>query len=411
MRWKTLALPFFLCTLAGAAPAFSAENKVKIAVLDLKPVGVDAPLASGATSLLASELVKLDVFRVISRDDIRSMLSFEKERQALGGEADQAYLTEIGSALGVDYTVAGSLAKVGQGFVLSLTLSNTKSALVENRVTENIAQQDRIVAAVAKDARMLVSKILAGRQGFLVVTSAEQGASVKVDGNIYGNTPLPGRITLSWGPHLLEVEKTGFIAYSEDISVPDKQVVAKSVSLVPSTDFISSYESNALKMRNGAWIASGVTVAAVGLAIAFNQLSSSSEQTFQSDRTSYEAGNSSVTLAQLSNLSSKGSNQVLVARIALGVAAVGAGFATWFWVSGDDPNKYRAFHDAPGTSPALAPAAPATTPAPSTTPATPANPPAHPATPAATAPAKTATLSIGAVPLSGGGALALQGSF
>jgi TolB-like protein len=392
MRWTTLALPFLLCTLVRSAPVLCAENKVKLAVLDLKAVGVDAPLASGATSLLASELVKLDVFRVISRDDIRSMLAFEKERQALGGEADSGTLTEIGEALGVDYTVAGSLAKVGTGFVLTQTQSNTKSAQVENRVTENIAQQEQIVGAVARDARKLVSKLLAGRQGFLVVTTAERGASVKIDGLIYGNTPLPGRIAVSWGPHLLEVEKTGFIAYSEDISVPDKQVLAKSVSLVPSTDYISSYESRAIKMRDGAWIASGATVVAIGLAVLFNQLSSGSESTFQSERASYEAGNSAVTLAQLSSLSQKGSNQVLVARIALGAAVVGAGFATWFWVWGDDPDKYRAFHDAPALS---APAA-----------STPASPAASPA-----APAKRASLSLGALPLSGGGALALQGSF
>ena len=144
-----------LALVSSATPALAQTSKVKIAVLDLKDQGVDKALAASATSLLAAELQKLDVFKIISRDDIRNMLQFEKDKQSVGCEADTACLAEIGGALGVEYTVNGSLAKIGDGYILTLALSSTKSASVENRTTENIAKQDQIVASVAKSARIL----------------------------------------------------------------------------------------------------------------------------------------------------------------------------------------------------------------------------------------------------------------
>src|SRR5438105_4941060 len=133
-----------LCALFLAAPAVRAQAKgdtrAKMAVLDITPRGeVSKELAASATTVLASELAKLEVFRVISREDIRNMLSFEKDRQNLGCEADQECLAEIGGALGVEYIIAGSLAKIGDAMVLSLALNNTRSATVENRVSENVS--------------------------------------------------------------------------------------------------------------------------------------------------------------------------------------------------------------------------------------------------------------------------------
>src|SRR5207249_4712795 len=107
---RKLALVALTC---AAAPAFAAgDSRVKIAVLDLQARGVDAGLVQSAGTLIASELNKLEVFKVISREDIRNMLSFEKDKQNLGCEADQACLAEIGGALGVEYIIAGSLAKI-----------------------------------------------------------------------------------------------------------------------------------------------------------------------------------------------------------------------------------------------------------------------------------------------------------
>ena len=285
---------------------------------------------------------------MISREDIRNMLSFEKDKQGLGCEANEACLAEIGGALGVEYVIAGSLAKIGDTLVLSLALNNTRTAAVENRVTENVAGKgDALIGAIGRNAKVLVSKILKGREGYLVLTVAETGAVVKIDGQIRGTTPVRGRMTLTWGPHLLEVEKAGFVAYSEDISVPNRQVLAKNVALVPSTDFIDGYESHAKKMRVGAWITSGLAVAAIGTAAALNNWSSRTETAFTAAKNSYAQSNSLSDYNHMKTLSSQGSTQVALARIGLGVGVAAVAAAAYFWVAGDDPHKYESFKEAP----------------------------------------------------------------
>lgn len=334
--------------LCAAAPAFPAsDSRVKIAVLDLQARGVDPALVQSAGTLIASELNKLDVFKVISREDIRNMLSFEKDKQNLGCEADQACLAEIGGALGVEYIIAGSLAKIGETLVLSLTLNNTRTASVENRVSENVAgKADALIGAISRDAKVLVSKILKGREGFLVLSVAETGAVVKVDGQIRGTTPIKGRMTLTWGPHLLEVEKAGFVAYSEDISVPNKQVLAKNVALVPSDDFIDAYEGKAKKMRMAAWITTGLALAGGATAVYFNARSASTESSLEQARQTYLQSQSQTDYTRMKSLADTGNSQVLLARVGLGVGVAALAAATYFWVAGDDPHKYEGFKEA-----------------------------------------------------------------
>src|SRR4051812_22436106 len=344
---------FVLLTLLSAAPAFAAsDTRVKIAVLDLQNRGVDKSLVDSAGTLIASELNKLEVFKVISREDIRNMLSFEKDKQNLGCEADQACLAEIGGALGVEYIIAGSLAKIGDTLVLSMTLNNTKTATVENRVSENVSGKgDALIGAVSRNAKVLVSKILKGREGFLVLTVAETGAVVKIDGQIKGTTPMKGRMTLTWGPHLLEVEKAGFIAYNEDISVPNKQVLAKDIALVPSNDFIDAYEGKAKKMRIAAWITSALAVAGAGTAIYFNQKSSTTETQFNEAKSTYLTTLAPGDYDKMTSLANTGNSQVTAARIGLSVAVVGAAAALFFWVAGDDPSKYENYKETAPSAP------------------------------------------------------------
>ena len=364
--------------IASQARAAS-DGKVKIAVLDLQARGVDASLASSAGTLVASELNKLEVFKVISKEDIRNMLSFEKDKQNVGCEADQACLAEIGGALGVEFIVAGSLAKIGDSYVIALALNNVKQATVENRVSETVTgKADVLIAAVGRNAKILVSKILKGREGYLVLAVAESGAIVKIDGQIKGTTPVKGRMTLSWGPHLLEVEKTGFVSYSEDITVPNKQALAKNVALVPSNDFINGYEGTAKKMRTGAWIGTALAVAGGATAVVFNQLSSSTETNFQTAKTTYTTTLAQADYDQMKSLSNKGNTQVTLARVGLAVGAVGLLVATYFWVAGDDPHRYEGFKDS-GEAPAKS--------------------------------ASLGVLNLGVAPLEGGGQVGLAGSF
>ena len=341
---RPIALAVALVAFASTARA--ADLKVKIAVMDLTAKGVPTDLAQSVSGIVAQELDSLGVFKIISGQDIANMLRFEKTRQAIGCDADSGCMSELGGALGVEYLVAGSLGKLSDTWVLNLTLANVTKGSVEGRVTENVVgKEDKLIGAVKKNARILVSKVLEGREGWLILNTPEVGATVKVDGAAKGVTPLGQRLQLAWGPHLLEVEKTGFVTYQEDIAIPAKQPLVKQVLLVPSPDFLSAYESSARKFRLGAWIATGAAVLGAGTAVAFNYLSGQQEAKIHDPGGYFDklsAGDESVRSAAEA-AANTGNNDVLIARVTGGVAVVGAALGTYFFIAGDDPDKYEKF--------------------------------------------------------------------
>lgn len=333
--------------LVASSPAFAAEEKVKVAVLDMGAKGVTPELAASATALVASEMDRLGVFKVISGEDIRTMISFEKTKQSLGCEADASCLAEIGGALGVDYIVAGSLGKLGETYTLFLNLTDIKKAVVESRVQENIEGGDaKIIPAITRAVGQLVGKVLKDREGYLILSVSEQGATVKVDGAVKGVTPIRGRMTLAWGPHLVEVEKQGFVSFSEDVSVPAKAPVEKTVTLIPSMDFINGYESSNSKLRLGAWISTIVGSAAVLATGYFAYQVNSIGTDFDQKKTALAANEDPTLRAETEKLASDGNSAKLGVNISLVAALLGGVGATFFWIAGDDPDRYERFREA-----------------------------------------------------------------
>ncbi len=335
--------------LLVASSAFAAEERVKVAVLDLQAKGAPAETAASVTNLVASELDRIGVFKVVSGEDIRAMLTFEKTRQSLGCESDISCLAEIGGALGVDYIVAGSLGKLGDTFTLFLNLMDIKKAVVEGRVQENVEGEAKLIPSVKRGVGQLVGKVLKDREGYLIITVSEPGATVKVDEQVRGVTPIRGRMTLAWGPHLVTVEKQGFVSFSEDVHIPAKQPMEKTVTLIPSMDFINAYESTHSKLRLGAWITSALAVVGLGGAAYFAVRQVQLADDLDPLRQQLEEGKEEVR-SKAESIARDGESARTLHFISLGVGALGAGGAAFFWIAGDDPDKYERFREASAPS-------------------------------------------------------------
>jgi hypothetical protein len=358
-RMRALAL---LAALAAAAPppARAADPKPKIAVLDFTANGASKELASAAGGIAANELDRMATFQIVTADAIRNMLAFEKQRQMLGC-TDAGCMAEIGGALGVDWLISGKVTKlaasagVPETYSLDLTLTNVRKAQRESSVIESARTEAELVQKTGKAAQKLVSKILAGRSGRLVVVVEETGATVIVDEQVKGTTPLRGAIVLPAGPHALAVEKKGFVAYQRDVQVEAGKVIEERASLVPSPDFVKEYEARQKKLRLGAWISTGVAVAGIAAAVAL-QVSANSiygnestPGTFLYDRARLQAGietqNGVDLRSEASTLKSDIETRQTMSYVALGVGSAAAIAATYFWIAGDDPNRYAGFAD------------------------------------------------------------------
>lgn len=329
-------------TDGGNDDLFGDTIKIKVAVLDIRSDSLEKEQRDALTQTLAETLDGFGAFKTISTRDIASMLAYEAQKQILSC-SDDSCIAEIGAALGADLLVSGSIVDIGGTWKLQLQLSNIQRGSVEQRASREYAgDTSGLFAEIRAAAAILVRDILGERSGTLAVAVNEVGASVKVDGAIVGVTPLEP-MELAGGVHTVEVEKTGFVVFKQDVKIQANRESQLSATLIPSPDFIRKYEKDAGFTRTMAWVGLGVGALALGAAggayfvggqeaddlnaeiAAYNQqpLRSTAEEERLQDR--------EATVGMW--------DTVAVVSAGIGVAALATGIV--LYVTGDDPDRYE----------------------------------------------------------------------
>ncbi len=289
LRWAAL-MGVALVAGAGSRATAQEEEMPALVVMDFQAAGgVSEKVAQDVVRQVVTTASASEAFRnVVSGEDIQSMLSLEAQKQ-LCGVGSESCLAEIGGALGAEFMVTGTLSKTGKTLVLQMNLLAVNEAKVINRVSRKLESEAEILEEVPRATIELLAKALEGKQGTLVVSVSEAGATIKVDGTIRGASPM-GPLQIPAGLHLLEVEKTGFITHKQEVKVVVGQTTAVSVRLVPSPDFLEAYNSRARTYRTFAWIGTGVAAASLGTAIYFNLKADAIQDDFAQARSQLEAG-------------------------------------------------------------------------------------------------------------------------
>ena len=149
---------------------------------------------------------------------------------------------------------------------------------------------------------------------------------------------------------MLAFEKQGFVAYQKDVQIEPGKLVEERATLVPSPDFIKDYESRQGKLRLGAWATTGAAVAGIALAIwaqvDANRLygNETTPDTFLFARRKLLDGDESFR-AQATTLKSDVEQRQLLSAVGAGVGGAAAIAAAYFWVAGDDPNRYGRYRE------------------------------------------------------------------
>lgn len=149
---------FSLSLLAEPKSPPKVASKPRLAVMDVKPLnGVTPDLAAAVSSALVLELRKSATeYSVISTDEIRTLLTVERQRSQLGC-SEVGCLAEIGGALGASQMVSSTLGKFGSTYLLQVKLVDVRKAQVLREASERLSSADdnRLLAAVAHVARGL----------------------------------------------------------------------------------------------------------------------------------------------------------------------------------------------------------------------------------------------------------------
>lgn len=97
------------------AVAVASTQPVKVASVGFDGVGVDASLLALLAEHLAQRVARPGVARVITRQDMITVLGFERQKQLLGcGDNSSNCMAELAGALGVDFLLAGDVARLSK---------------------------------------------------------------------------------------------------------------------------------------------------------------------------------------------------------------------------------------------------------------------------------------------------------
>jgi hypothetical protein len=201
---------------AGPGPEEALTQK--IAVWRLDALGLEAELVTRLEALFRSELDRLAKHPLPSRRDMDAAVGKDRKLRECTGE--DKCLTAIGAKVGVDVVVTGSVAALGDSYILNIKAVDVKTGKQLRRIETDPLRgsPDELIDAV----RVAAYSLLAPDQlyGSIVVLSDLVGATVTLDGKAVGKTPLPGALAKQpLGKHTLRVEAKGYIAFEEQVDV------------------------------------------------------------------------------------------------------------------------------------------------------------------------------------------------
>lgn len=248
---------------AGGENPFGDTDRLRIAVMELKASeGIPPMVLSGLTDTMTEALDALGPFKAISSQDISRMMDFEAQKEAIGC-SEASCLAEMVGAMGAEYLVTGSVALIGEQYLLQLQLFDIVNARVVQRESrDHKGSPSELFDVVSGAVKVLVRDLLAERAGTLVLSANEAEVTVRIDDRIVGVTPMPA-LEVAGGTHKLELTKEGFVTTAQDIDIVQGKTTTLDLRLRPSPAYRDAYAGEAWLWRGLAF--GGMGVGAVAL--------------------------------------------------------------------------------------------------------------------------------------------------
>ena len=311
-------------------------DKPRIAIMDLaRASGVSEDASVGLTGLIAARVDGLRIFDLVTEEDVRNLINFDELRTVLSEADDASKLAEIGETLGADYLLSGRIYAEPR---VDVVLYDLKTHKAVRREVAQAKTRSALTRPLLRKVDRVIAPVLASRTAKLIVRTSEEGATISLDGDALGPSPLPVREVGS-GPHTLTATKEGFIKSEMDLVLQPGHSVPVDIVLIPSKELIEQHEKDAWLWRGTALGLLGGAAASViggGALLVVNEVRTEAlaAQTDQKEAAVLQLRPAEYGELQLYRIS----GGVLLAGVAPLLAAGGA-FA---WFAGPEPGKYDA---------------------------------------------------------------------
>jgi hypothetical protein len=334
----------------------------KIYVVDPTLVKLPAALKLTVSQTIASAIEK-EGFAAITRDDVKTVLEQQADLSMLGGDADGAALAALGTAIGVQHVVATVVTQLDNDTLVQVRLiDSSKVSVLARREMRASETGGELIRAVEDCARLVMQPLFADGRATLQLAVSEEGADVLVDGKQLAVSPAPPQaVTLGMTPgwHLVTVSKKGFVSYQETIRVKNGETIEKPASLKPSIDFLKDYRAHNGLYRTLAWTTTGLTLvsaaafAATGV-MYLDRVNNLNRVVAETDKEATENNIAPGTeaAAPLEQRRADAANEIIPWSIAAPtsgvIMGVGALITSYFWIFGDNPDRYEDFEKEAG---------------------------------------------------------------
>jgi hypothetical protein len=196
-----------------------------VAVLDTSVQNVPPALGALTTQTMGSYAANTLGMEVISKDDLRKLVSYQQLQQLVGCDTDTCnHAAGLAQTLGVQRILTSTLGRIGTSYQLSVVAMDTVTGKVIGRATREIQSEEEIL----ENARDLCHFALLHEQrdskGYVRVAVNSVGAQITVDGAVAGVSPLPVPVRVLAGKHSIHVEKKGSLPFDGALTVePGKE--------------------------------------------------------------------------------------------------------------------------------------------------------------------------------------------
>ena len=113
----------FYIIIVLASLVFSAEY---IAIIDFEGIGVSTQEARSLTQRLTSEMIRLEVYQVLERSEMKRLL--DEQKFQFSGCVNTQCAVDIGKMLGAKYMIVGSINKIGSTYAIDARMINVETS-------------------------------------------------------------------------------------------------------------------------------------------------------------------------------------------------------------------------------------------------------------------------------------------
>ncbi len=233
-----------------------------IGVFDVTVADVDPAVGQNLLQVLSTEFKKIRGARVISQQDINTVVKAERCRIKAGGDLDARCMANIAGAFNVDFLVVGQVAQFSSTYIASLQLISPRNSEVKNRVSVSFrGPEEELVRAMRTLGRKLVG-IDTPQPGRLLISGPVSGAAVTINSTanaVTGELPMAPQDDIPSGRLSVRITKGGYFDWESDVFVQPAETTAVWAELeeIP----VAWYEKWWVWGIVGAVVAAGTTTA------------------------------------------------------------------------------------------------------------------------------------------------------